>query len=162
MNTTFNVETSATCETEGKGVYTANFSNKLFSTQTKEEVIPATGHDYGTPTYVWSDDNTTVTATIVCKNDASHVVEEKVNTVYEVTTPAGDNTEGTGTYTANFTNSQFTSQTKTVTIPVSEIAAAEKSTNVVPYVILAIAGAAILAGIIIFLLLRKKKKSGGK
>ena len=162
VNTTFNVETSATCETEGKGVYTANFSNKLFSTQTKEEILPATGHDYGTPTYVWSDDNTTVTATIVCKNDASHVVEEKVNTVYEVTTPAGDNTEGTGTYTANFTNSQFTSQTKTVTIPVSEIAAAEKSTNVVPYVILAIAGAAILAGIIIFLLLRKKKKSGGK
>lgn len=162
VNTEYAVETEATCEAEGKGVYTAKFSNKLFSTQTKDEVIPATGHSWDAPTYVWSEDNSTVTAKVVCKNDPSHVEEETVNTVYEVTTPAGDNTEGTGTYTANFTNTKFTSQTKTVTIPVSEIAAAEKSTNVVPYVILAIAGAAVLSALIILLILRKKKKSGGK
>ena len=157
----FVVETEATCETEGKGVYTAKFNNLLFSTQTKEEVIPAKGHEWDAPTYVWAEDNSTVTAKIVCKNDASHVVEETVNSTYVVTTPAGEGVEGTGTYTATFSNALFSAQTVTVSIP----ATAEKETsdkNIVPYVILAIAGAAALISIIIVLLVWKKKKSGGK
>ena len=163
VNTSFNVETSATCETEGKGVYTANFSNKLFSTQTKEEVLPATGHDYGTPTYTWSDDNSKVTAKVVCKNDASHVIEETVDSTYEVTTPAGETENGTGTYTANFSNPLFSKQTVTVDIPATETAP-EKSTskNIVPFIIIGVAAAACLFGIIFFLFKRKKKKAGAK
>ncbi|MBR5347730.1 MAG: hypothetical protein IK125_00660 [Lachnospiraceae bacterium] len=157
----FVVETEATCETEGKGIYTAKFSNLLFSTQTKEEVIPATGHDWDTPTYVWSEDNSTVTARVVCKNDASHVVEETVNATYEVTTPAGESEEGTGTYTATFTNSQFSAQTKTVSIPATAEAEASDK-NIIPYVILAAVGASGLLALIILLLVRRKKKSGGK
>ena len=102
-----------------------------------------------------------MTAKIVCKNDASHVVEETVNSTYVVTTPAGEGVEGTGTYTATFSNALFSAQTVTVSIP----ATAEKETsdkNIVPYVILAIAGAAALISIIIVLLVWKKKKSGGK
>ena len=69
------------------------------------------------PTYEWAADNSTVTATRVCANDATHIETETVNTTYAVTTLPTTTTEGVGTYTATFTKQGFEQQTKTVVIP---------------------------------------------
>ena len=115
VNTTSQVTTAATCTTKGKTTYTATFTNSAFATQTKTvENIPATGHNWGTPTYTWSTDNKTVTAKRVCANNSSHVETETVNTTSQVTTAATCTTKGKTTYTATFTNSAFATQTKTV------------------------------------------------
>ena len=78
------VETKATCEADGKKVYTAKvtFNGKDY-TNTKEEVIKAIGHKYGDPTWNWTkgDNNTyKATATFTCANDSTHVktVDAKV------------------------------------------------------------------------------------
>ena len=55
-----------------------------------------------------------MTATRVCRNDASHVESETVDTTSEVTTPATCTTAGKTTYTATFENAAFETQTKTV------------------------------------------------
>ena len=111
-------ETPATCETDGSIVYTVStVYHDTEYTDTKTVVIPATGHNYGEPEYLWSSDNKTVTAKRVCRNDPSHVDSETVKTTYKVTVQPGCETEGEGTYTASFTNKAFTAQTKTVVIP---------------------------------------------
>ncbi len=115
VNTTSEVTTPATCTTAGKTTYTATFENTAFETQTKTvENIEATGHDWNDPTYVWADDNSSVTATRVCRSDESHVETETVNTMSEVTTPATCTAAGKTTYTATFENTAFETQTKTV------------------------------------------------
>ena len=111
------VTTAATCETAGKKVFTADFENEAFTTQTKEVEIPALNHDWDTPTYTWNADNSKVTAKRVCKNDSKHVEEETVDVVAEVTTAATCTTDGVKTLTATFTNTAFEAQTKTEAIP---------------------------------------------
>ena len=61
-----------TCEGFGVKTYTAVtvFEGKTY-TATKNVTLPATGHDWGAPTAKW--DGATVTVTVVCRNDASHV-----------------------------------------------------------------------------------------
>ena len=49
-----------------------------------------------------------MTATAVCKNDASHVETETVTATYEVTVEPTTESEGTGVYTAEFTKEQQT------------------------------------------------------
>ena len=78
-------------------------------------------HTFGTPSYVWADDNSTCTATETCTKNSEHKITETVKTTYEITTPATTTAEGAGIYTASFTKSAFTEQTKTVTIPKIEI-----------------------------------------
>ncbi len=115
VNTTKDT-TPATCEEDGKTVYTAEFENVLFETQTETVVIAATGHDYESPSYEWAEDYSTVTARAVCKNDKTHILTETVNTTKD-TTPATCETAGQVTYTAEFTNVLFETQTTTVTTP---------------------------------------------
>ncbi len=63
----------ATCTEAGSKTWTsAAFENPMFEVQTKTETIPATGHDWDEPTYEWAADNSTVTATRVCANEATH------------------------------------------------------------------------------------------
>ena len=57
-----------TCEKDGRTTYKAAFTNGAFREQTKEETIPATGHDWGEPVWTWSDDHKTATATFTCAN----------------------------------------------------------------------------------------------
>ena len=115
VNTTSEVTKPATCEGAGTTTYTATFANEAFETQTKDvEDIEPIGHDWNEPTYEWAADNSTVTATRVCKNDESHVETEVGSVTSEVTTPATCEGKGTTTYTATFTNSAFETQTKTV------------------------------------------------
>ena len=92
------------CENKGIRTYTAAFTNKAFTAQTKDVEIEALGHKYGAPGYEWSDDNKTVTASMVCSNDKEHVISEKAETIYKVTKAPGCETKGTGTYTAMFSN----------------------------------------------------------
>ena len=72
------VETKATCEADGKTVYTAKvtFNGKDY-TNTKEEVIKAIGHKYGEPTWNWAKgENNTYTAT--CKEEGKIPYTAKV------------------------------------------------------------------------------------
>ena len=51
--------TEPTCTKNGEGVYTARFgwSYSWAKTQTRTDIIPALGHDYGEPVYKWSEDH---------------------------------------------------------------------------------------------------------
>ena len=115
VNTTSQT-TAAKCEAAGQTVYTASFNNSAFTAQSKTVEIPATGHAYGDPSYTWSNDNKSVTATRVCGNDSSHTDTETVNTTSQ-TTAATCEAAGQTVYTASFTNTAFSTQSKTVEIP---------------------------------------------
>ena len=117
ISTTFQVITAATCEKDGKGRYSADFSSEGFVDQTKDVVLNPIGHNFGAPTYTWSDDNKTCTAKRVCSRDANHIEEETVNSTYQVVTPATVEADGSATYTATFSNSAFVLQTKNITLP---------------------------------------------
>ena len=112
------VTTAATCETDGVRTYTAKvtFENKEY-TDTKTEVIPATGHAYGEPVWSWTDDFK-ATATFTCTNDATHVKNVTAEVTSAVTTPAACETTGVRTYTAKvtFEDKEYTSS-KTEVIP---------------------------------------------
>jgi hypothetical protein len=111
---TSEVTKAATCEEKGETTWTATFTNEAFVTQTKTEAnIPALGHSWGEPTYVWADDNSTVTATRVCAHDAEHVQTEVAETTSKVTKEATCEIAGETTWTATFRNEAFTTQTKT-------------------------------------------------
>ena len=111
------VTTEATCKADGVRTYTAKvtFEGEEY-TDTKTEVIPATGHAYGAPVWKWNDDFT-ASATFTCDNDASHV--EKVDaTVSSEVTEGSCEVGGTRTYTAKvtFEGKEYT-DTKTEVIP---------------------------------------------
>ena len=112
------VTTEATCETDGVRTYTAKvtFGGKEY-TDTKTEVIPATGHAYGEPVWKWNDDFT-ASATFTCGNDASHVKTVNAAVTNEVTTEATCESTGVRTYTAKvtFEGEEYT-DTKTEVIP---------------------------------------------
>ena len=111
---TSEVTKTATCNTAGETTWTAVFENEAFETQTKTEAnIPATGHAWGASTYVWSEDNSTVTATRVCANDPTHVETETAEAKSEVTKAATCEAAGETTWTAEFRNDAFETQTKT-------------------------------------------------
>ena len=76
--------------------------------------ITVNNHEYGTPTYTWSDDGKTCTATVVFKNDENHFVTETATITNKVTTEATCEAKGITTYTATFTNVLFETQTKAV------------------------------------------------
>ena len=105
------VTTAATCTENGVMTYTCTMCS-----DTKTEVIPATGHAYGEPVWKWTDDFK-ATATFTCTNDASHV--EKVDaTVTSEVTEGSCEVGGTRTYTAKvtFEGKDYT-DTKTEPVP---------------------------------------------
>ena len=111
------VTTEATCKADGVRTYTAKvtFEGKEY-TDTKTEVIPATGHAYGEPVWKWNDDFT-ASATFTCGNDDSHVETVNAAVTNEVTTEATCKADGVRTYTAKvtFEGKEYT-DTKTETI----------------------------------------------
>lgn len=82
-----------------------------------QEVTPKLGHDWDTPRYAWSSDHSAITATLVCKNDASHTESEQGKVSSAVTKEATYDAEGEITYTAAFTNPAFATQTAVVKTP---------------------------------------------
>ena len=111
------VTTPAACETTGVRTYTAKvtFEGKEY-TDTKTEVIPATGHAYGEPVWKWTD-GFEATATFTCANNAAHVKNVTATVTNAVTTEATCESTGTRTYTAKvtFEGKEYTSS-KTETI----------------------------------------------
>lgn len=73
-------------------------------------------HTYGELTYTWTDDNTQVTASLVCTG-CKHEISETVDAASEVTKEAACSAKGETTYTATFKNPAFETQTKTEPIP---------------------------------------------
>ena len=112
------VTTEATCESTGVRTYTAKvtFEGKEY-TDTKTEVIPATGHAYGAPVWKWNDDFT-ASATFTCANDPSHVKNVTATVTNAVTTEATCESTGVRTYTAKVTfDGKDYTDTKTETLP---------------------------------------------
>ena len=119
--------TAATCEADGKDVYTATATVKGTDskevgslTDTHEVVLKALGHKYGEP--VWSewakDEKTgdwTTTATFTCANDKTHVQTPEVKVSSEskdaTCTVAGDVTY---TATVEFDGKTYTNPEKKV------------------------------------------------
>ena len=106
------VTTAATCTENGVMTYTCTMCS-----DTKTEVIPATGHAYGEPVWKWTD-GFKATATFTCTNDATHVENVTAEVTSAVTTPAACETTGVRTYTAKvtFEDKEYT-DTKTEVIP---------------------------------------------
>ena len=72
--------------------------------------IPMAAHNYGTPTYVWTN-NASCTATRTC-TACQHVENETVNTQQTVTQNRSCTLNELSTFTATFTNTAFAQQTK--------------------------------------------------
>lgn len=105
-----------TCTTAGERTYKAEFKNEVFVTQTQTEAIAKKGHKYAAPTYSWSADKSTCTASRVCQNDKTHVETEQATVTSAVTTQPTYEKTGVRTYTAAFKNAAFSTQTQTETI----------------------------------------------
>ena len=118
------VKTPATCTTMGTTTYTATFSKTWASTQTKDvQDIPATNHAWGTVTYTWAADGSACTAKRVCSKNSNHVETATATITDAVKTPATCTTMGTTTYTATFSKTWASTQTKDVQdIPVDSLA----------------------------------------
>ena len=112
---TYTEITAPTCENKGEGTYTATPTKAGLTSVTKTVDVDATGHDWNTPTYTWSVDNTTVDASTECKNDATHTVSEKANVEHKITLAPTCDTDGEEALTAEFTKEPFTTQTKNST-----------------------------------------------
>ncbi|MCD7831359.1 MAG: glycosyl hydrolase 53 family protein, partial [Firmicutes bacterium] len=103
------VTIAATCTETGVKVYTCSDCG-----QTKIEIIGATGHSYGSPSFTWAEDYSTCTAVFTCQNDSSHV-ETGTCTVESETTYATCTEDGKTVYTATCTfNGTTYTDTKTV------------------------------------------------
>lgn len=82
----------------------------------------ALGHNYGTPTYKWSDDGKSCVAKVICENDVTHIIEEEATINAEITIPSTCKEKGITTYTATFENELFTMQKKEIRdVPLSTI-----------------------------------------
>ncbi len=105
------IKTPATCTSKGTTRYTTTFSNKEFIQQVKDvENIAELGHSWNAPTYTWSDDYTSCTARIVCKNNSKHIETETVYSSSSVKTPATCTVKGMTRYTAKFSSMVFEQQ----------------------------------------------------
>lgn len=107
------IDTPATEDSEGVGHkvcevcgYSANV------------VVDKLDHKWGKPEYTWSSDYSACTAKVVCENDIhlTHVITETVNSTYSVITKAECEKDGSGRYSAHFTNEHFTDQVFDVTL----------------------------------------------
>ena len=96
-----------------------NFAGTISKTFTGT-TVDAHAHVWGEPSYTWASDNSSVTATRICQVDATHTETETVQTTAEVTAQPTCTEAGQTTYTATFTNTVFTTQTKTETIPTND------------------------------------------
>lgn len=109
--------TAPTCLEEGELKYTASFKNPAFTAQDKTVPINPVGHVWGNPSYIWSDDNSEVTAKVICVHDGSHSLEETAKSVYTVDKPAKPTEEGRAHFSASFENGLFEGQTKEIVLP---------------------------------------------
>ena len=117
---TYAVKKAPTCLNAGIGTYTATFSAAYgFPAQTKDVLLHAIGHTWGTATYTWTQTETgyTCTAKRVCKNDSAHVENETVTGDYSVITEPTCLAAGLGRYQVSFKADWAKDASKDVSIP---------------------------------------------
>ena len=73
-------------------------------------------HEYSTPSYVWADDLSSVTASAVCLT-GKEKLEETVPAVLEYITAPSCEEDGYGRYTASFEHDVFETQTRETDLP---------------------------------------------
>ena len=104
------------CGKAFKYVYPDGLEEISEQTLNSEYIIAPLGHDYLVPSYVWSDDNSMVTAERKCgRAGCTYAITEEVESTVD-TTAATCTKAGQIKYTATFTKSDFTTQTKTETL----------------------------------------------
>ena len=99
---------NATYNENGEKTYTATYDNH---TDTKIEIIPATGHEYQFDSFVW--ENISSKAKYVNINDNTKIIYFDAAVISEITTFATCNNDGIRTYTATYDN-----HTDTITKPI--------------------------------------------
>ena len=116
-NITSEVTMNPTCTEDGERTYTAVVSFKVDTyTSTKTEVLPATGHSYGTPVWEW-DGFTSASASFSCdKNDDTQVIDAVITSEVTMNPTCTENGERTYTATVSFEGETFT-DTKTEPVP---------------------------------------------
>ena len=75
--------------------------------------ISALGHNYKA-TYKWSEDCKTCSAMAICENNSNHTLSEEATVSCSVKTEPTCTEKGMTTYTATFSNTQFSTQQKNV------------------------------------------------
>jgi len=98
-------------------LYTAEFSNAAFSTQTKRAYTEP-GHDWGETIYYWSNDYSYAYAERICKKDSNHFEFETAVSTRQVVKQATTQEPGDVIFTADFENEAFESQTIEVETPI--------------------------------------------
>ena len=109
-------EVPATCETAGSYERVVRCTDCGAELSRATEETKPLGHDYGTPEYVWSEDNAVCVAKAVCARDKTHVLEEKRTAAVRRNDPTCTE-DGVAVYYAHFENECFEAQTKTVVLP---------------------------------------------
>ncbi|MBQ9449090.1 MAG: InlB B-repeat-containing protein, partial [Acholeplasmatales bacterium] len=105
---------AATCTEAGNVEYWEcdrchdKFADEECSQEIIDVVIPALGHDYTEPTYVWNGEE--CTATRVCKNESNYVEIETALGEYVKDTDATCDTNEKGHFVATFKNPAFAEQ----------------------------------------------------
>jgi hypothetical protein len=102
--------TKATCEQDGKAVYTATaeFEGEQYS-ETYEEITPALGHKWSEPSWIWSNDRSMALAFFTCEHDATHIRTVEAVITVETTAPnCGQEGKTVYTATATFEGQQYT------------------------------------------------------
>ena len=111
-------EVAPTCTKDGTAEYWTDEPGNIYADAYGQEeldmpeTIPATGHKWGDPVYTWSDDESEVTASRKCQNDASHVETETVKTEIVVVKEPTDTEDGILQVIATFKNSAFEKQVR--------------------------------------------------
>ncbi len=105
-----------TCETCGN-----HFSDAEGKTEIalEDTVIPATGHNYGEPVWIWSEDGKSCTVTFTCVNDAAHIETLAATITSKVKTPATCTEKGITEYSASvsFNGNTYTDIKEVADIP---------------------------------------------
>ena len=121
----YNTETSVasetvikpTCEEDGRVMYTVEFEDEEFTTQTMDAPIPKLDHDWSNINYEWSEDNSQCTAVRVCSNNALHIETETAASVHTIVKQPTCSEEGVCSYKVNFENPVFSYQSKDTAEP---------------------------------------------
>ena len=101
--------TPAACEEDGNEHFSVSFTNKEFTTQTKDDPITATGHSWGSASYNWATDKSTCTAHRECDN-CDEEENEEVDSLYIETQAPTCSAVGSAYYHAEFENTAFEEQ----------------------------------------------------
>ena len=94
--------------------------NATMSTTKEDTVIPATEHAYGEPTWEWSKNGQSATATFICDNDENHQESKEASITSTVKEEPTCTEDGITVYTATV---EFNGQTYTDTKDLTDIPA---------------------------------------